>query len=159
MVLLRSGPGSITMRSLVMPASRARSIRAARYSRTSSTTSSYCGKRYGSLGRASEWHRITLAPPWATTSTMRGSDRPVVSLMMSAPAEMAAAATSAWKVSTDSSTSGSCARSASTTGTTRSSSWSTGSGPPGANLTPPTSMMSAPSAAAAIPAATAAGKS
>nr|RZI34126.1 hypothetical protein BJQ95_03590 [Cryobacterium sp. SO1] len=89
----------------------------------------------------------------ATTSAIRGSCTPVVSLITCAPATMLALATSGSKVSTEITTP--APRSAATTGTTRSISSVTGTAGPGANLAPPMSTQSAPSATACRAAATA----
>ena len=80
----------------------------------------------------------------AATSTIFGSVKPVTSLMMAAPRRTQIFATSAWRVSTD--TTAPSATSARTTGTIRRASSSLDTGRcPGRVDSPPTSMMSAPS--------------
>ena len=93
----------------------------------------------------------------ATTPSRSGSWRPALtSLTMAAPAATAAAATDAFRVSTDTGTPA-VAASFSITGRTRSSSTASGtSTAPGRVDSPPTSSRSAPSAARASPWATAA---
>ena len=151
--LLRSWPGSTTMRSDATPRPSANATRSRRNATTSSTTSPYVGDGYGVRGAARLWVTTTVAPVSATTSAMPGSCSPVVSFTTCAPAAIAARATAGWNVSTE--ITAPDPASAATIGTTRSSSSSTGIGGPGANFAPPTSTQSAPSAIAR-PAATAA---
>ena len=94
-------------------------------------------------------------PVSAVTAAMAGSDNAVTSLITTAPAATAAAATTAFEVSIE--TSAPDPASAATTGSTRviSSSASTAEAP-GRVLSPPTSIRSAPSAHICKPWATAA---
>ena len=86
---------------------------------------------------------------------MAGSRKPDTSLMMEAPASRARAATSAWRVSTDTHSSRSARAAITLPMRSHSVSGSTGS-EPGRVDSPPTSMIAAPWAASSSPWATAA---
>jgi hypothetical protein len=100
------------------------------------------------------WVITIVASLFATTRAMSGSHSPLESLITSAPAAIARAATAAEEVSTEMTTVD-AASTASTTGTTRSHSSSTDTAGPRPNGTPPMSTQSAPSSSARRHAATA----
>ena len=99
----------------------------------------------------------TPAPLACATAIIRGSpSRPVTSLMISAPRSTARSATAAFEVSIDTGTPASVASRRTTSATRLSSSSSATGSAQGRVLSPPTSRMSAPAATSASPCATAA---
>ena len=170
--LSKPGPGSMQMRSRWTPARmrvrawspkkpmtwRMMGASSGRVKRCELTVGRGCSGRAGRLSSSTTWRRgaCVPSPPWsqcmttrpqsvsAATCTMAGSVKPVTSLMIDAPRRAQSCATSAWRVSTE--TTAPSATRPRTTGTMRSASSLGETGRwPGRVDSPPTSMMSAPS--------------